>query len=191
MIPIPDHVSIIHADPTSDNCNDERDGSNWSSRMSFSRVKHGLGLFPRDQYAASGYNERVNSVEWPIRMMFSRMEYNWVRCCTENSLRVVTITGRSTADWLTANGDLTRWDAASYVSFSTLFFKETESRMFYGNWWRPGAGWRTSDALIPDASSLWWRICDEQDTQRDTERYRHKVVMFIPISTIVITTNLN
>ena len=34
-ITIPDHVPIIQADPTSDDCNDERDGANWSSRMSF------------------------------------------------------------------------------------------------------------------------------------------------------------
>ena len=62
-IPIPDHVRIIQADHTLDDCNDERDGSNCSSQMSFSRVKHILGLFPGDQSAASGYNERVNSVE--------------------------------------------------------------------------------------------------------------------------------
>ena len=62
-VPIPDLVPIIKADPTSDGCNDERDGSNWSSRMSFSQVKHRLGLFPGDQSATNGYNERVNSIE--------------------------------------------------------------------------------------------------------------------------------
>ena len=63
VIPNTDHLPIIQVNSSSDECNDERDGSNWSSRMSFSRVKHGLGLFPGDQSAASGYNERVNSVE--------------------------------------------------------------------------------------------------------------------------------
>ena len=58
-----DYVSIIQADPASDDCNDERDGSNWSSRMSFNQVKHRLGLLPGDQSAASGYNEQVNSVK--------------------------------------------------------------------------------------------------------------------------------
>ena len=62
-IPIPDDVSIIQVDPNSNECNDERDRANWSSRMSFSRVKHRLGLFPGDQSVASGYNERVNSVD--------------------------------------------------------------------------------------------------------------------------------
>ena len=57
-----DEVPIIQADSASDDCNDERDGSNWSSRMSFNRVKHELGLFPRDQLVTSVYNERVNSV---------------------------------------------------------------------------------------------------------------------------------
>ena len=37
-----DYVSIIQDDSTLDDCNDERDGSNWSSRMSLSRVKHEL-----------------------------------------------------------------------------------------------------------------------------------------------------
>ena len=46
-----------------DEYNDERDGSNLSSRMSFNRVKHRLGLFPGDQSVVSGYNERVNSVD--------------------------------------------------------------------------------------------------------------------------------
>ena len=56
-------MPIIHADPTSDDYNDERDVVNWSSRISFGRVKHGLGLFPGDQSATSGYDEHVNSVE--------------------------------------------------------------------------------------------------------------------------------
>ena len=62
-IPIIYYVSIIQADPALGDYNDERDGANWSSRMSFSRVKHGLGLFLGSQSATSGYNECVNSVE--------------------------------------------------------------------------------------------------------------------------------
>ena len=62
-IPIPDHVPIIQSDPPSGDCNDQRDGANLSSQMSFSRVKHGLGLFPKEQSATSGYDERVNSIE--------------------------------------------------------------------------------------------------------------------------------
>ena len=36
-----DYVSIVQVDPSSDDYNDERDGADWSSRMSFGRVKHG------------------------------------------------------------------------------------------------------------------------------------------------------
>ena len=69
-------MPTIQADSASDDCNDERDGSDWSSRMLFSRVKHELGLFPRDQPIVSGYNERVNSVVRPIQMLFNRMEHD-------------------------------------------------------------------------------------------------------------------
>ena len=62
-MPITDYMPIIQADPASGDCNDERDGANWSSRISFSRVKHGLGLFPEDQSATGGYDERVNIIE--------------------------------------------------------------------------------------------------------------------------------
>ena len=62
-VPIPEHVPIIQADPALGDFNDERDGDNWSSRMSFNRVKHGLGLLPRAQSATSGCNERMNSIK--------------------------------------------------------------------------------------------------------------------------------
>ena len=61
--PITERVWIIQADPALGDCKHERDGANWSSRMSFSRVKQGLGLFPRARSAASNYDERVNSVK--------------------------------------------------------------------------------------------------------------------------------
>ena len=61
--PIAYRALIIQVDPASVDCNDERDTVNWSSRMSFSRVKYGLGLFPIAQFATSGYDECVNSVE--------------------------------------------------------------------------------------------------------------------------------
>ena len=58
-----DRVSIVpEDDSTSDDCNDDREKSNRSSRMSVSRMKHKFGLLTEDQSAASGYNERVNSV---------------------------------------------------------------------------------------------------------------------------------
>ena len=57
-----DCMPIIQVDSASDDCNDERDGSIWSSRMSVSPMKHELGLLPRHQSARSGYNERLNSV---------------------------------------------------------------------------------------------------------------------------------
>ena len=57
-----DYVSIVYADSALDDCNDERDGSNWSSRMSVSRMKHEFELLHGDQSAASGYNARVNNV---------------------------------------------------------------------------------------------------------------------------------
>ena len=40
-VPIPDHVPIVHAAPASVDSKDWRDRANWSSRISFSRVKHG------------------------------------------------------------------------------------------------------------------------------------------------------
>ena len=69
--------------------------------------------------------------------------------------------------------------------FSSLFFKKTESRMLYGNWWRPVAGWRTSDALITNvgdeavsaevqATSLMMKnLCtSKRKIQRERERDR-------------------
>ena len=63
MVPITDHMPIIQADPALSDCNDEMDEDNWSSRMSFNRVKRGLRLFLRAESAMSGYDERVNGVE--------------------------------------------------------------------------------------------------------------------------------
>ena len=62
-MPITYYVPIIQADPTSGDCNDERDGVDWSSQMSFSRIKHGLELFPRAHAGTSDYDERVNNVD--------------------------------------------------------------------------------------------------------------------------------
>ena len=53
---------MVRTDSASSDCSDERDDSNWSSRISISRMKHELGLFSEDRYAASGYNER-----WPVQ----------------------------------------------------------------------------------------------------------------------------
>ena len=39
--------------------------------------KHGLGLFPGAQSATSGYDERLNSVEWPIRLSSNTLKHNW------------------------------------------------------------------------------------------------------------------
>ena len=136
----------IQANPALGDCNNERVRVDWSSRTSFSRMKHGLGLFLGDQSTTSGYNERVNSIYWPIRMSCSWMKHDWVRCRKESSPWVAMITRRSTTDWLTSISDLTRWGAPPYVSFSSLFFKKTKSRMMlYANWWQPVASWRTLD----------------------------------------------
>ena len=133
-----------------DYCNDERDGSNWSSQISTSLMKHGFGC-PGDQSAMGGYNKRVNSVRWPIQMLFNRMKHDWVGCCTRSSPQAVTITGVEYS-----------WLAYSNLWFNTvrcklfvfllpsLFFKENENRMLCAIRWRPTTGWRTSNTLIPN-----------------------------------------
>ena len=117
----------MQADPFSDECNDERDISNWSSQMLFNRVKHRLGLFPGAQSAKSGYNKRVNSVEWPsIWLSSSLMKHDWGNICDGSSLQVVTNT-RVKYRWLAySSSDLSRWSENLWVSFSSRFFKKTK-----------------------------------------------------------------
>ena len=49
---------IVWTESALGDCSDEREGSNWSSRMSISRMEHELGFLFEDRSAASGYNER-------------------------------------------------------------------------------------------------------------------------------------
>ena len=59
-MPITYYVPIIQADPTSGDCNDQRNGADWSSQVSFIQMKHRLGLFSRTSFALSDYDKQVD-----------------------------------------------------------------------------------------------------------------------------------
>ena len=141
-------------------CNDERDGSNWSSRMSISRVKRELGLLSRDRSAPSGYNGRWAAFGKPVRMPSNRMEHdritvaNVAKCWTKR-FHPEWLRSRITEynRWITPNeGDLTRWDA-NHVFLLLLFsvssrFKNKKQKVVIHEFeWRLAAGWRTSKLL--------------------------------------------
>ena len=120
--------------------------------MSFSRVKHGLGLLPRALSATSGYEERLNNVEWPIGLPSNTLKHDGGGFLDEESLQVVTITGRNTTDYLASISDFTQGSATPYTSFSSRFFKKNKTRMLYLNWWRLVASWRTSCS-----NTIYWK----------------------------------
>ena len=99
--PIIDSVPIILANPVSRDCNDERDGADWSSQISWSRMKHVLGLFPGPQSAMSGYYEKVNSVEWPIDCRLAWWSTIKVDFVKRTHFQWLQSRGRSTTDWPT------------------------------------------------------------------------------------------
>ena len=138
---------------------------------------------PGDQSTTGGYSKRVNCVRWPIRMLFNRMKHDWVGCCTRSSPPTVTITGTEYSRPTYSNLWFNTVRCKLFVFLlPSLFFKENKSRMLCGVRWRPTAGRRTSNALIPNVGDkavsaevqatfvMMKNLCvRKQDTERERE----------------------
>ena len=69
-------------------------------------------------FASSGYDERVNGVEWPIWLPSSLVKHDWGNIYDESSLQVVTIMTTKYNRLAYSSSDLTWWRADLWASFS-------------------------------------------------------------------------
>ena len=115
---------IIWTDFASDDCSDERDGSNWSSRMSISRMKREIGcclktdlqrVVTTSGWIASDDLFTCRLTEWStiVSLVAQGVPFKWLQSH-----------GQSTAGRLTLIYDLTQWEA----SFLFVFFLLCSSR---------------------------------------------------------------
>ena len=143
--------SIIWIDSASDDCNDERDGSKWSSRMSTILNEARIEVFVWRRICIGWLQQAVNNIRWPVQMPFNRKKHSRVVCCARSPPQAVTITGAEYSRvayskwWF----NIVRFNF-EFAFFLLCFFKWSENRMLWRLWWWPTAGWRTSSALIPN-----------------------------------------
>ena len=135
---------MVRTDSASDDCSDERDGSNWSSRMSINRMKHELGLLSWDRSATSGYNGR--------RAAFSDL----FRCRSTEWSTIVSMLHRRVSP---PSDDLTQWDAnlVFFLLLSSLFLqnakpKKRKTECFCSKRWNDG---RQREGEHP---TLWYQL---------------------------------
>ena len=132
-------------------CSDERDGSNWSSRMSISRMKRELGLLSWDRSAPSGYNGQraafrnlfgCRLTEWStiVSMLHKKFHLYLLRSRMQEYNQLT----YSKRKWSNTVRCKPRFSSSSLFSVSSRYKTEKQNVVIRKFGWRSAAGWRTS-----------------------------------------------
>ena len=155
---------IVWADSASEDCNDERDGSNWFSRMSISRMKHEIGcclktdlqrVVPTSGWTTFSDLFRCRLTKWSTIVSVLAQRAPLKRLQQQE---------QSTTGWLTPICDLTQWDS----SFQFVFFllgssrkTKTECCVFYDDGWQ----------RVEEPPTLWYQMFWTRPSMRKHEQH--------------------